>query len=321
MADLDISGVALPSGPDGKKRRVCYFYEPTIGDYYYGQGHPMKPHRIRMAHNLIVHYSLHRLMEIHRPFPASPDDISRFHSSDYVEFLASVTPQMQTDAATHGRHLKRFNVGEDCPVFDGLFNFCQASAGGSIGAAVKINRGDADIAVNWAGGLHHAKKCEASGFCYVNDIVLGILELLKVHRMIWSIVSGENEKDWKQERDDLSLSIDEEEDLWTAQILLPKHRLKNRRRPESFRLQQCRGSGTLQKADHRELQRVAARRKRTQALFLNCCRADLAEPHLGSESQKRLSDLGDQRWAIIESQRSQKTADRGSVIATLCRKR
>jgi len=42
-------------------------------------------------------------------------------------------------------------------------------------------RGDAGIAVNWGGGLHHAKKCEASGFCYTNDIVLGILELLKIH--------------------------------------------------------------------------------------------------------------------------------------------
>jgi len=42
-----------------------------------------------------------------------------------------------------------------------------------------LNRGESDIAVNWAGGLHHAKRCEASGFCYVNDIVLGILELLK----------------------------------------------------------------------------------------------------------------------------------------------
>ena len=30
------------------------------------------------------------------------------------------------------------------------------------------------------GGMHHAKKAEASGFCYCNDIVLGILELLKV---------------------------------------------------------------------------------------------------------------------------------------------
>ncbi|XP_058091944.1 histone deacetylase 6 isoform X2 [Magnolia sinica] len=180
----DTSGVALPSGPDAKKRRVCYFYEPSIGDYYYGQGHPMKPHRIRMAHNLIVHYSLHRLMQIHRPFPASPDDIRRFHSDDYVDFLASVTPETQHDPSTFGRDLKRFNVGEDCPVFDGLFGFCQASAGGSIGAAVRINRGDTDIAVNWAGGLHHAKKCEASGFCYVNDIVLGILELLKVHKRV-----------------------------------------------------------------------------------------------------------------------------------------
>lgn len=177
-----VGGASLPSGPDGRKRRVSYFYEPSIGDYYYGQGHPMKPHRIRMAHNLIVHYSLHRRMEIVRPFPAGPEDIRRFHSDDYVDFLASVTPDTLHDH-THARHLKRFNVGEDCPVFDGIFEFCQASSGGSIGAAVKLNRQDADIAINWAGGLHHAKKSEASGFCYVNDIVLGILELLKVHRV------------------------------------------------------------------------------------------------------------------------------------------
>ncbi|KAG5039596.1 hypothetical protein AAZX31_05G039000 [Glycine max] len=177
-------GASLPStGSDAKKRRVTYFYEPTIGDYYYGQGHPMKPHRIRMAHNLIVHYSLHRRMEINRPFPASPADIRRFHSDDYVDFLSSVSPETLADSA-FSRHLKRFNVGEDCPVFDGLFPFCQASAGGSLGAAVKLNRADADIAINWAGGLHHAKKSEASGFCYVNDIVLGILELLKVHRRV-----------------------------------------------------------------------------------------------------------------------------------------
>ena len=38
--------------------------------------------------------------------------------------------------------------------------------------------GTTDIAINWSGGLHHAKRGEASGFCYVNDIVLAILELL-----------------------------------------------------------------------------------------------------------------------------------------------
>ena len=45
--------------------------------------------------------------------------------------------------------------------------------------AMKLNKQHTDIAINWSGGLHHAKKSEASGFCYVNDIVLAILELLK----------------------------------------------------------------------------------------------------------------------------------------------
>ncbi|CAO2819030.1 unnamed protein product [Amaranthus hypochondriacus] len=189
---LGSSSLPSPSSTDAKKRTVTYFYEPSIGDYYYGQGHPMKPHRIRMAHNLIVHYSLHRRMEINRPFLAEASDIRRFHSDDYVDFLASVSPELcgvfasSSSSLDHAysRHLKRFNVGDDCPVFPGLFSFCQASAGGSIGAAVKLNRKDADIAINWAGGLHHAKKSEASGFCYVNDIVLGILELLKCHRRV-----------------------------------------------------------------------------------------------------------------------------------------
>lgn len=76
------------------------------------------------------------------------------------------------------------NVGEDCPVFHGLYEFCQLSAGGSIASAVKLNKKAADICINWSGGLHHAKKSEASGFCYVNDIVLAILELLKYHQRV-----------------------------------------------------------------------------------------------------------------------------------------
>jgi len=38
--------------------------------------------------------------------------------------------------------------------------------------AARLNRHKCDVAVNWAGGLHHAKKSEASGFCYVNGIHL-----------------------------------------------------------------------------------------------------------------------------------------------------
>ena len=80
----------------------------------------------------------------------------------------------------------QFSMGEsgDCPGFAGLYEFCQLSCGGSIDSAYVLLRGDSNIAINWGGGLHHAKKCEASGFCYMNDIVLAILELLKYHRRV-----------------------------------------------------------------------------------------------------------------------------------------
>jgi histone deacetylase 1/2 len=72
----------------------------------------------------------------------------------------------------------------DCPVFDGLFDYCKLYSGGSIDGAIKLNHGLCDVAVNWSGGLHHAKKAESSGFCYINDIVLAILELLKYHARV-----------------------------------------------------------------------------------------------------------------------------------------
>ncbi|KAJ7967053.1 Histone deacetylase [Quillaja saponaria] len=134
-----------------------------------------------MTYALLAHYGLLQHMQVLKPFPARDRDLCRFHADDYVAFLRSITPETQQDQL---RQLKRFNAGEDCPVFDGLYSFCQTYAGGSVGGAVKLNHDQCDIAVNWAGGLHHAKKCEASGFCYVNDIVLAILELLKQHERV-----------------------------------------------------------------------------------------------------------------------------------------
>ena len=82
------------------------------------------------------------------------------------------------------KQLQRFNLGFDCPIFDGIFEYCQTYVAGSIGGACRLNESKSEVVVNWAGGMHHAKKSEASGFCYLNDIVLGILELLKKHQRV-----------------------------------------------------------------------------------------------------------------------------------------
>ncbi|OBT97974.1 histone deacetylase [Pseudogymnoascus verrucosus] len=160
----------------GSKKKVAYFYDSDVGNYAYVAGHPMKPHRIRLAHSLIMNYGTYKKMEIYRAKPATKHEMTQFHTDEYVDFLQKVTPD-NMDAFM--KEQGKFNVGDDCPVFDGLFEFCGISAGGSMEGAARLNRGKCDIAVNWAGGLHHAKKSEASGFCYINDIVLGIIELLR----------------------------------------------------------------------------------------------------------------------------------------------
>ena len=44
---------------------MTYYLLGDVGNFYYGQGHPMKPHRMRMTHNLLLNYGLYRKMEIY----------------------------------------------------------------------------------------------------------------------------------------------------------------------------------------------------------------------------------------------------------------
>ncbi|KAL2180590.1 histone deacetylase RPD3-like protein [Thermothelomyces heterothallicus CBS 202.75] len=181
----DMSGVErtrpLYTIVNNDKKRVAYFYDSDIGNYAYVTGHPMKPHRIRLAHSLVMNYDVYKFLEIYRAKPAVTSEMTQFHTDEYIEFLQKVTPD---NMDSFMREQGKYNVGDDCPVFDGLFEFCGISAGGSMEGAARLNREKCDIAINWAGGLHHAKKSEASGFCYVNDIVLAILELLRFKKRV-----------------------------------------------------------------------------------------------------------------------------------------
>ncbi|GLI70566.1 hypothetical protein VaNZ11_015489 [Volvox africanus] len=68
--------------------------------------------------------------------------------------------------------------GGDCPIFPGLLRYVGLQAAGSILAARDLASGLCDVAVHWGGGMHHGMPYRAFGFCYVNDLVLAILELM-----------------------------------------------------------------------------------------------------------------------------------------------
>ncbi|KAH8657515.1 histone deacetylase [Tricladium varicosporioides] len=166
------NGITRPVG-----YTVSWHSNPEIEKHHFGHAHPMKPWRLTLAKSLIMSYGMHAGMDTYVSRQATREELMDFHSDDYLDYLKTAKVAIPDD-----EYPKDFNLGgSDCPIFEGLFNYCSMYAGASVDAARKLCNNQADIAINWSGGLHHAKKAEASGFCYVNDIVLAILQLLRQH--------------------------------------------------------------------------------------------------------------------------------------------
>lgn len=167
--------------------KVAYYYNKNVGNYYFAPNHPMKPLRVKITHELIKSYNLLDKMdnmnpELHNELVKSID-FTKFHTDEYIDFLSKISPDNMKNMT---EQILYYNIGEDCPIFDGMNDFFKLYTTGSILGAHYLNEGISDIAINWSGGLHHAKKNEASGFCYINDCVLAILELLtKYHRVLY----------------------------------------------------------------------------------------------------------------------------------------
>ena len=73
-------------------KNVVYFYDPDVGNFHYGPGHPMKPQRMAVTHSLVLNYGLQKKMSTYRPYKATFHDMCRFHSEEYVNFLSRVMP-------------------------------------------------------------------------------------------------------------------------------------------------------------------------------------------------------------------------------------
>ncbi len=106
------------------------------------------------------------------PRPATYDELTVFHDEDYLNAL------VQSDDGVWSPHLSQYGIGTpDCPLMTGLAEGSFLTAGASLLCAEKILSGEATIAFNMAGGLHHAMPSFAWGFCYVNDPVVAIYRL------------------------------------------------------------------------------------------------------------------------------------------------
>jgi acetoin utilization protein AcuC len=149
-------------------------WAPAMTAYNFGHSHPMAPERMELTAKLAGSLGLLDLdhVTVAAPDVAADAELCAVHSPEFVAAVRRVSEN--PDATDHARGLGT----EDDPAFAGMHEASARLAGGSLLAAAAILDGSAVRAVNFGGGMHHASRDRASGFCIYNDAALAVQRLL-----------------------------------------------------------------------------------------------------------------------------------------------
>ena len=105
---------------------------------------------------------------------ASPAEIVRFHAPEYLQALRRGERSNELTAEER----ERYNLGRlENPIHDTMYSRPATSAGAVLAGAEMLGSVDSGVVYSPAGGTHHGRPDRASGFCYFNDLALGMLRL------------------------------------------------------------------------------------------------------------------------------------------------
>jgi acetoin utilization protein AcuC len=149
---------------------VPIVYDQAYDSYFFGPEHPFSPIRQEMALDLLREVG----MELHftSPSPVSREHLLAVHSEPFIRAVERASTGSQLDASPE------FGLGTpDVPVFPGMHDAASLICGGTLHAASMLADDDAPRVLQFGGGLHHARRAEASGFCVYNDLSVAIAYL------------------------------------------------------------------------------------------------------------------------------------------------
>lgn len=152
-------------------RAPFYFHRGTL-DYCFGPRHPLKPERLRRTLALLE--VLAPDVTVIEPRLATFEEVQTVHGEEFLRAMETLSGGGEVAAADETRF--GFASSDNRP-FPGMWESALSYCGGAVQAADDVLAG-APLAFNIAGGLHHAKRERAAGFCLLNDQAL-IAERLK----------------------------------------------------------------------------------------------------------------------------------------------
>jgi acetoin utilization protein AcuC len=145
-----------------------FYYSTDILDYDFGPQHPLKPERLRRTIELLGRYEVETL----DPEPRDPVDALRVHDAGYLKTVKALSDLLR-DGSAPSQSVRDEAMGHgfgsmDNPPFAGMYEASLAYVAATARAAEAVRDG-APLAFGIGGGLHHALRSKASGFCIFND--------------------------------------------------------------------------------------------------------------------------------------------------------
>lgn len=155
--------------------RAAFVYSDDYVSYHLSDTHPLQQKRLRMTHRLLDAYGAFDgpRSNLVVPRPATRGDLLRVHAPEYLDVLQALSEGQDVPER------RRYGFGTlDNPPFPGMWEASLLYAGGSLECARLVREEGYRAAFNTSGGLHHARRDRAAGFCTVNDCALVALDLL-----------------------------------------------------------------------------------------------------------------------------------------------
>lgn len=146
---------------------VCVYIGEALANYNFGESHPFGPQRHDFFVEEFRRQGLHDRVDVLDPVQGTEQQVLSFHTPEYIELVKELS-------ATGNGYL---DTG-DTPAFLNMFDITLGVVGTTVDAVNQVMQGKYKRAFTPIGGLHHARRGSAAGFCVFNDCGIAI-EILR----------------------------------------------------------------------------------------------------------------------------------------------
>ena len=148
--------------------QAALIWDPGLAAYDFGASHPLNPLRLTFSVDLMEAFGILTPQQAVSPTAATEDELLLVHSRDYIEAVrrasdpeSGFTPSMGLGTA-------------DDPIFTHMHEVASLTCGASVRALEEVLSGRHRRSFSIAGGMHHAHRSRAAGFCVYNDAAVAI---------------------------------------------------------------------------------------------------------------------------------------------------